>query len=130
VTATEALAARTWDADRSFFLVNGSSSGSHTCLLAAVGPGDEVVVGRDLHKSLLVVPYPPGIPALAPGEVIDPEVVDHLLACRRALVHICGPGDPTLDRGGGGRRRLAAARTVRVWWMRHPWAGSGSAPPR
>jgi arginine decarboxylase len=46
----------------------------------------------------LVVPYPPGIPALAPGEVIDPEVVDHLLSCRRAQVHICGPDDPTLDR--------------------------------
>jgi arginine/lysine/ornithine decarboxylase len=47
----------------------------------------------------LVVPYPPGIPALAPGEVIGPEVVDHLLACRRAGVHICGPADPALDRG-------------------------------
>jgi arginine/lysine/ornithine decarboxylase len=46
----------------------------------------------------LVVPYPPGIPALAPGEVIGPEVVDHLLACRRAEVHICGPADPALDR--------------------------------
>jgi arginine decarboxylase len=50
----EALAARTWGADRSFFLVNGSSSGNHAYLLAAVGPGDEVVAGRDLHKSLLV----------------------------------------------------------------------------
>jgi arginine/lysine/ornithine decarboxylase len=50
----EALAARTWGADRSFFLVNGSSSGNHAYLLAAAGPGDEVVVGRDLHKSLLV----------------------------------------------------------------------------
>jgi arginine/lysine/ornithine decarboxylase len=46
----------------------------------------------------LVVPYPPGIPALAPGEVIGPEVVDRLLACRRAQVYICGPDDPTLDR--------------------------------
>lgn len=50
----ESLAARTWGADRSFFLVNGSSSGNQAYLLAAVGPGDEVIVGRDLHKSLLV----------------------------------------------------------------------------
>jgi arginine/lysine/ornithine decarboxylase len=50
----EALAARVWGADRSFFLVNGSSSGNHAYLLAAVGPGDEVVVARDLHTSLLV----------------------------------------------------------------------------
>jgi arginine/lysine/ornithine decarboxylase len=30
------------------------SSGNHAYLLAAVGPGDEVVVGRNLHTSLLV----------------------------------------------------------------------------
>jgi arginine/lysine/ornithine decarboxylase len=46
----------------------------------------------------LVVPYPPGIPVLAPGEVIGAEVVDHLLACRRTRVHICGPADPALNR--------------------------------
>ena len=50
----ESLAARVWGADRSFFLVNGSSSGNHAYLLAAAGPGDEVIVARDLHKSLLV----------------------------------------------------------------------------
>ena len=46
----------------------------------------------------LVVPYPPGIPVLAPGEVIGHDVVDHLMVCRQAQVHICGPADPTLDR--------------------------------
>jgi lysine decarboxylase len=45
----------------------------------------------------LVVPYPPGIPVLAPGEVIGPDVVAHLLACRHAELHMCGPADPTLD---------------------------------
>ena len=50
----ESLAARTWGADRSFFLVNGSSSGNQAYLLAAVRPTEEVIVGRDLHKSLLV----------------------------------------------------------------------------
>ena len=49
----EDLAAQTWGADRSFFLVNGSSSGNQAFLLATVAPGDEVVVGRDLHQSLL-----------------------------------------------------------------------------
>src|ERR687887_236532 len=51
--AAEALAAATWGADRSFFLGNGSSSGNHAFLLAAVRPGEEVIVARDLHKSLL-----------------------------------------------------------------------------
>ena len=49
----EDLAAKTWGAERSFFLVNGSSSGNHAFLLATLAPGDEVIVGRDLHQSLL-----------------------------------------------------------------------------
>ena len=52
--AAEALAADAWDADRSFFLLNGSSAGNHAFLLASVQPGDKVLVSRDLHKSLLV----------------------------------------------------------------------------
>ena len=52
--AAEDLAADAWGADRSFFLVNGSSAGNHALLLATLRPGDEVIVGRDLHKSLLV----------------------------------------------------------------------------
>ena len=50
----EALGADAWGADRSFFLVNGSTAGNHAFLLATLQPGDEVVVARDLHKSLLV----------------------------------------------------------------------------
>ena len=53
VAAAEDLAAAAWGADRSFFLVNGSSSGNHALLLATLGPGDEVVIGRDVHTSLL-----------------------------------------------------------------------------
>ena len=49
----EALAAATWGADRTFFLGNGSSSGNHAYMLATLAPGDEVVVARDLHKSML-----------------------------------------------------------------------------
>ncbi|MGH2532020.1 MAG: aminotransferase class I/II-fold pyridoxal phosphate-dependent enzyme [Thermomicrobiales bacterium] len=50
----EALAADTWGAQRSFFLVNGSSAGNHAFLLACVRPRDKVIVARDIHKSLLV----------------------------------------------------------------------------
>ncbi len=48
------MAADAWDADRSFFLLNGSTAGNHAFLLATVRPGDKVIVSRDLHKSLLV----------------------------------------------------------------------------
>ena len=50
----EELAATAWGADRTFFLLNGSSAGNHASLLASVRPGDKVIVARDLHKSLLV----------------------------------------------------------------------------
>ncbi len=54
LVAAEELAADAWGADRSFFLVNGSSAGNHAFLLATVRPGDEVIVARDMHKSLMV----------------------------------------------------------------------------
>lgn len=53
VRLAEELAAQTWGAERSFFLVNGSSSGNQAFLLATVAPGAEVIIGRDLHQSLL-----------------------------------------------------------------------------
>jgi arginine/lysine/ornithine decarboxylase len=50
----EDLAADAWGADRTFFMVNGSSAGNHAFLLAMVRPGDEVIMARDIHKSLMV----------------------------------------------------------------------------
>jgi arginine/lysine/ornithine decarboxylase len=50
----ETMAADAWDADRSFFLLNGSTAGNHAFMLATVRQGDKVLVSRDLHKSLLV----------------------------------------------------------------------------
>jgi lysine decarboxylase len=50
----EDLAADAWGADRTFFLVNGSSAGNHAFLLAMLRPGDEIIIARDIHKSLMV----------------------------------------------------------------------------
>ena len=50
----EELGADAWGADRSFYLVNGSSTGNHAFLLSMLGPGDEVIVARDIHKSMMV----------------------------------------------------------------------------
>jgi arginine/lysine/ornithine decarboxylase len=49
----EALAADAWGAERSFYLTNGSTSGNQALMLAALGPDDEVVVARGVHKSIL-----------------------------------------------------------------------------
>ena len=53
IRLAEDFAAEAWGSDRSWFLVNGSSSGVHALLLALCGPGDTVIVPRNAHKSLL-----------------------------------------------------------------------------
>jgi arginine/lysine/ornithine decarboxylase len=49
----EDLAADAWGAETAHFLVNGSSSGNHALLQSQLGPGDEVIVARDTHRSLI-----------------------------------------------------------------------------
>lgn len=49
----EALAARFFKADRSFFLVQGASQGVMASLLGAFSPGDAVLVARDCHASVI-----------------------------------------------------------------------------
>ncbi|MEW6547183.1 MAG: aminotransferase class I/II-fold pyridoxal phosphate-dependent enzyme [Bacillota bacterium] len=50
---TQELAARCFGADHTFFLVNGTSAGVHAMILATCGPGDKIIVARNLHKSAL-----------------------------------------------------------------------------
>jgi lysine decarboxylase len=50
----EELGADAWNADRTFYLVNGSSTGNLAFLTAQIRPGDKVIVARDVHKSLMV----------------------------------------------------------------------------
>jgi arginine/lysine/ornithine decarboxylase len=50
----EFLGADAWGADRTFYLVNGSSTGNHAFLLSMLSPGDEVIIARDVHKSMMV----------------------------------------------------------------------------
>jgi arginine/lysine/ornithine decarboxylase len=46
----------------------------------------------------LVTPYPPGIPVLVPGEVIDAEQVAYLRSATDAGVHMHGAADSSLTR--------------------------------
>ena len=70
----EALAAEAWGADRSYFLVNGSSAGNHASLLASVRTGDKVIVARDLHKSLLVALILTGANPVYVSPEVHPEL--------------------------------------------------------
>lgn len=101
--AAEVLAADAWGADRSFFLVNGSSAGNHALLLATLAPGDEVIVARDIHKSLLVALILTGVrpiyvaprlhPTLNVGLGVHPNDVANALAAHPAarLVVLVSP---------------------------------------
>lgn len=46
------LAARAWGAERTWFLINGSSCGNLAMILATVGPGQEILVPRAAHRSV------------------------------------------------------------------------------
>src|ERR1700753_3612818 len=47
------LAAEAWGARRSWFLVNGASQGNHATCMALGHMGDEVVVQRNVHSSVI-----------------------------------------------------------------------------
>lgn len=47
------LAAEAFDAEHTWFLVNGSTCGVEAALLATCGPGDKVLVPRNAHQSVL-----------------------------------------------------------------------------
>jgi len=53
IKEAQELAAEAYGADQSFFLVNGSTVGNHAMILATCNPGEEVVVARNAHKSIL-----------------------------------------------------------------------------
>jgi lysine decarboxylase len=53
IRLAEDYAAEAWGSDRTWFLVNGSTSGIHALLLSLCGPGDAVIVPRNAHKSML-----------------------------------------------------------------------------
>jgi arginine decarboxylase len=52
IRLAEEYAAEAWGADRCHFLVNGSTSGVHALILTLAGPGDDLIVPRNAHKSL------------------------------------------------------------------------------
>jgi arginine decarboxylase len=47
------LAAHAYGADRSYFLINGSTSGNQCMMMTAVNPGEKIAVPRNSHKSML-----------------------------------------------------------------------------
>jgi arginine/lysine/ornithine decarboxylase len=52
ILEAQELAAHTFGADHSFFLVNGTTAGIYSMILAATKPGDKIIVPRNCHKAV------------------------------------------------------------------------------
>jgi arginine decarboxylase len=46
----------------------------------------------------LITPYPPGVPVLAPGEVVSKAILDYLREIMAAGAFVEGAADQSLDR--------------------------------
>jgi arginine/lysine/ornithine decarboxylase len=53
IKEAQELAAKAAGADRSYFLVNGTTVGNHAMVAATTGPGDRVLIARNCHRSVL-----------------------------------------------------------------------------
>jgi arginine decarboxylase len=50
---SQKLAATLYGADESYFLVNGTTCGIYAMILATVGPGEKIIVPRNIHRSVM-----------------------------------------------------------------------------
>jgi lysine decarboxylase len=53
IKEAQELAAKAAGADRSYFLVNGTTVGNHAMVASSTGPGDKVLIARNCHRSVL-----------------------------------------------------------------------------
>jgi lysine decarboxylase len=53
IKEAEQLAAEAFGADRTYFLINGSSCGLQALIMTVCDPGDRILVPRNIHRSIL-----------------------------------------------------------------------------
>ena len=53
IRAAEELAAEAYGADAAYFMVNGTTGAVHTMLMAALRPGEIILVPRNVHRSIV-----------------------------------------------------------------------------
>ncbi|MFZ5597700.1 MAG: aminotransferase class I/II-fold pyridoxal phosphate-dependent enzyme [Bacillota bacterium] len=53
IREAQELAALTFGSDRTYFLVNGSSCGLQALVMTLCGPGEKILVPRNIHRSIL-----------------------------------------------------------------------------
>lgn len=53
IKEAQELAAKAAGADRSYFLVNGTTVGNHAMVASTTSPGDKILIARNCHRSVL-----------------------------------------------------------------------------
>lgn len=53
IKAAQELAAQLYEADHSYFVLNGTTGGIYAMILAIAGPGDKIIVPRNAHRSII-----------------------------------------------------------------------------
>ncbi len=89
IKEAQELAARAFGADHTFFSVQGTSGAIMTMILATVGPGEKIIIPRNVHKSVMAgIVLAGAVPVFMTPE-IDPELgIAHgvsLATVRRAI---------------------------------------------
>lgn len=89
IQEAQKLAAEAFGADHTFFSVQGTSGAIMTMILTVVGPGDKIIVPRNVHKSIMsAIVFAGAIPIFIHPEVdselgishgISPESVERAL---------------------------------------------------
>jgi len=67
-----------------YFLAYNDKRCEHVKLEACL---HELKEGRELVSASFVIPYPPGFPVLVPGQLINKEIIDFLIAIDVKEIH-------------------------------------------
>ena len=89
------LAADLYGSDRTWFLVNGTTSGNEAMIMATVGPGDKILIPRNSHKSAAMGLILSG----ATPVWMMPEYIEEFGICGSvtpAVVETCLEDDPEI----------------------------------
>lgn len=53
IKQSQEMAKKVFKSKETFFLVNGSTSGIYSMIMACTSPGDKIIIGRNCHKSVI-----------------------------------------------------------------------------
>lgn len=83
------LAAEAFGADHTFFSVQGTSGAIMTMVMAVCGPGDKIIIPRNVHKSIMsAIVFSGAVPIFIHPEIDDELGISHgitLESAERAL---------------------------------------------